>query len=59
MLYRFRHNYLIGIRTPWSLASEEVWKNTHLLSSRVFFIGGILIMLTSFLPTNIHYVLIP
>ncbi|TQK63969.1 putative membrane protein [Brevibacillus sp. AG162] len=54
---RFRHNYLIGIRTPWSLASEEVWKNTHLLSSRVFFIGGILIMLTSFLPTTIHYVL--
>ncbi|MFA4132937.1 MULTISPECIES: SdpI family protein [unclassified Brevibacillus] len=52
---RFRHNYLIGIRTPWSLASEEVWKNTHLLSSRVFFIGGILIMLTSFLPTTIHY----
>ncbi|MBH0329136.1 membrane protein [Brevibacillus brevis] len=54
---RFRHNYLIGIRTPWSLASEEVWKNTHLLSSRVFFIGGILIMLTSFLPTTIHYIL--
>jgi uncharacterized membrane protein len=54
---RFRHNYLIGIRTPWTLASEEVWKNTHLLSSRVFFIGGILIMLTSFLPTTIHYIL--
>ncbi|MED1783414.1 SdpI family protein [Brevibacillus fortis] len=55
---RFRHNYLIGIRTPWTLASEEVWKNTHLLSSRVFFIGGILIMLTSFLPTTIHYILL-
>ncbi|MBG9940943.1 SdpI family protein [Brevibacillus formosus] len=54
---RFRHNYLIGIRTPWSLACEEVWKNTHLLSGRVFFIGGILIMLTSFLPTTIHYIL--
>ncbi len=54
---RFRHNYLIGIRTPWTLACEEVWKNTHLLSARVFFIGGILIMLTSFLPTTIHYIL--
>jgi uncharacterized membrane protein len=24
-----KQNYMIGIRTPWTLASEEVWDKTH------------------------------
>jgi len=24
-----RSNFFIGIRTPWTLSSEEVWKQTH------------------------------
>ncbi|MCG5253320.1 SdpI family protein [Brevibacillus agri] len=55
---RFRHNYMIGIRTPWTLASEEVWKKTHQLGSRVFFIGGLLIVLTSFLPAPLHFIVL-
>ncbi|MED1724519.1 SdpI family protein [Brevibacillus parabrevis] len=51
---RFRHNYLIGIRTPWALGSEQVWKMTHHFGSRAFFLGGILIVLTAFLPQPIH-----
>lgn len=55
---RFRHNYLIGIRTPWTLASEKVWKMTHKLASRVFFIGGLLIVLTVFLPSPAHFIVL-
>ncbi|MBX6378426.1 MAG: SdpI family protein [Clostridia bacterium] len=24
-----RHNYFVGIRTPWTLADERVWRDTH------------------------------
>ena len=36
-----RTNYFIGIRTPWTLSSETVWKKTHLLTGRLFFYGGL------------------
>lgn len=43
-------NYFIGIRTPWTLESEEVWKKTHLLGGRLFFITGLILILLCFLP---------
>ena len=33
-------NFFAGIRTPWTLASDEVWNRTHRLASRVFVIAG-------------------
>lgn len=29
-------NWMIGIRTPWTLSSEHVWKATHELGARLF-----------------------
>lgn len=43
---RFRHNYFVGIRTPWTLASESVWVKTHRLGSKLWALGGLLIVLT-------------
>lgn len=31
-----KRNYFIGIRTPWTLASENVWDKTHQVGSFVF-----------------------
>lgn len=42
---QIRHNYTFGIRTPWTLANETVWKKTHRLGSWVFIISGILLMI--------------
>ena len=39
---RLKPNYFIGIRTPWTLESEEVWTRTHKASASVWMIGGIL-----------------
>ena len=39
-------NYFIGIRTPWTLENEEVWKKTHKLGGGLWFVGGLLMMLT-------------
>lgn len=40
-------NYFIGIRTPWTLESETVWKSTHKLAGKLWFIGGLLIVVSS------------
>jgi uncharacterized membrane protein len=40
-------NYFIGIRTPWTLESEYVWKETHKTAGKIWFVGGILVVLFS------------
>ena len=40
-------NYFIGIRTPWTLESETVWKETHKLGGKIWFVGGIIVVLAS------------
>ncbi len=39
----FKPNYFIGIRTPWTLESEEVWRKTHKLGGIVWIICGLFI----------------
>ncbi|RXR20596.1 DUF1648 domain-containing protein [Flavobacterium amnicola] len=48
-------NYFMGIRTPWTLENEEVWKKTHLLGGKLWFIGGILMTLTFFLEPQLQF----
>jgi uncharacterized membrane protein len=38
-------NFFLGIRTPWTLSSDEVWYKTHRLGSWVFVICGMLTLL--------------
>lgn len=49
---KFKQNYYAGIRTSWTLADEEVWFKTHRLGGKVWFLGGIIIMISSILPDN-------
>jgi uncharacterized membrane protein len=42
LLNRVKRNFWVGIRTPWTLASEAVWERTHHLSARLFLLTGIL-----------------
>lgn len=42
-------NYFIGIRTPWTLESESIWKETHKLGGKVWFVGGLLVIVCSLL----------
>ena len=43
-----RPNYFIGIRTPWTLENEIVWKKTHRIGGRLWVVSGILIVILSF-----------
>ena len=48
-----KQNYFFGIRTPWTLENEENWRKTHLLSSKVWVWGSLLISLALlFCPEN-------
>ncbi len=49
-LDKVKSNWFIGVRTPWTLSSEEVWKKTHHFSKFVFVIGGALMIISSFVP---------
>ncbi|MDD4171158.1 MAG: SdpI family protein [Syntrophomonas sp.] len=48
---QFRHNYFVGIRTPWTLANEEVWQRTHRLGSKIWVIGGLVCLSMSVFDT--------
>ncbi|MGE4272425.1 MAG: SdpI family protein [Desulfitobacterium sp.] len=47
---KIKYNYTFGIRTPWTLANEEVWLKTHRFAGPLWIVGGILMCLTGFLP---------
>jgi uncharacterized membrane protein len=42
VLGKVRRNFFIGVRTPWTLASERVWTDTHRLASWLFVACGLL-----------------
>jgi uncharacterized membrane protein len=44
---QFRHNYFVGIKTPWTLNNEEVWQRTHRLGGKIWVIGGLVCLATS------------
>lgn len=50
LMPKFKHNYFLGIRTPWTLADETVWYRTHRLGGVLWFIGGIVMIFGAFLP---------
>jgi uncharacterized membrane protein len=41
VLGKVRRNFWMGVRTPWTLASEAVWIRTHRLAAWTFVLGGL------------------
>lgn len=44
-LPKSRQNYSIGIKLPWTLASEENWNKTHRMAGKLWMVSGLLIIL--------------
>jgi uncharacterized membrane protein len=42
LLGHAEQNWFVGIRTPWTLSSETVWKKTHALGGKLFKIAGVI-----------------
>ncbi|MFH1770300.1 MAG: DUF1648 domain-containing protein [archaeon] len=40
-----KRNWFIGIRTPWTLSSDNIWNKTHKLGGKLFKISGVIAFL--------------
>ncbi len=49
LLTRIQPSWFMGIRTPWTLSSERVWRKTHQVGGTCFTIAGVALMLIGFL----------
>ncbi|MFZ5391351.1 MAG: SdpI family protein [Patescibacteria group bacterium] len=50
---KIKKNWFVGIRTPWTLSSENVWNKTHRVGGWMFIIFGLAIILAPNLPANL------
>jgi len=51
-LGKFPKNFFVGIRTPWTLASDEVWNRTHRLAGWTFMLAGLVMLASVFIPST-------
>jgi uncharacterized membrane protein len=47
VLDKVQRNFFVGIRTPWTIASERVWNDTHRVAARWFVWSGLLGLLAA------------
>ncbi len=57
-LGKVRKNFFLGIRTPWMLASDEVWAKTHRLAGWCFVIAGAIMAIGSVAGPRMEWVII-
>jgi uncharacterized membrane protein len=41
LMGKVRKNFFIGVRTPWTLASDRTWNATHRFAARTWMAGGL------------------
>ncbi|VVB67527.1 Uncharacterised protein [Candidatus Norongarragalina meridionalis] len=58
MLERVEPTWFVGIRTPWTLSSEGVWKKTHALGAKMFKAFAVVVMLSLFAMNYAFYIVI-
>lgn len=51
---KIKPNWFIGIRTPWTMSSEEIWNKTHRLGGKAFIIAGVLIAMSGLAPLRLR-----
>lgn len=50
VLPRVEPNWFVGIRTPWTLSSDTVWRKTHRTGGWVFFLAGCAVLVEGMIP---------
>lgn len=49
---KIRSNFMVGVRTPWTLSSELSWNKTHRLAGRLFAaLGLVAVLVAAMAPT--------
>ncbi|MBP5744612.1 MAG: DUF1648 domain-containing protein [Oscillospiraceae bacterium] len=58
-LPKTKQSYTMGIKLPWTLASEENWNRTHRLAGFLWVIGGVYFLAMTFIGWSLVAFLIP
>ena len=58
-LPKTKQSYTMGIKLPWTLASEENWNRTHRLAGFLWVLGGVYFIVMSFIGWSLAAFLIP
>jgi uncharacterized membrane protein len=61
ILGKSRRNWFFGIRTPWTLSSDEVWRKTHLLGGKLFKASAVFSLFGLFFRSEVSliFVIVP
>lgn len=58
-LPKTRFNYVVGVRTPWTLSDERVWDRTHRLAGPVMILTGLAMLIGGWLaPVDYQHTVI-
>ncbi len=50
-----KSNFFMGIKNPWTLSNDVVWRKTHKAGGYVFAVSGILMILMTFINNFLFY----
>lgn len=54
-LPKCKQNFTMGIKVKWTIENEENWNKTHRLGGILWFVGGLIIIASVFLPEKIMF----
>ena len=57
LMAKAKRNFFIGIRTPWTLSSDKIWKATHKLGARLFKLAAVVILAGMLAPGFVAFVI--
>jgi uncharacterized membrane protein len=58
-MHNIKPNYFAGIRLPWTLSSDENWRRTHQLAGKIWFAGGLLLVIAGLLlPATFMWIVV-
>jgi uncharacterized membrane protein len=58
-LGKITKNFFVGVRTPWTLASDEVWLRTHRLAGKLFVVAGFVVFASSVAGGSVPLLIAP
>lgn len=58
LLERAERNWFVGIRTPWTLSSDEVWRHTHDRTAPLFKAAGVVALGGLVVPDYFLYLVV-
>src|SRR2546427_7267174 len=57
-LSRVQPTWFVGIRTPWTLSSDTVWRKTHRTGGFTFVIAGVVMLTAAFVSGPLVWILL-